>query len=213
LGRPEIKRASPHIRLPGPAADLAIGVMGGSFDPPHPGHVHVIESARRALGLDRIWIFVAAGNPLKKTQTAFVDRLAAARRRLSGRRTIVSGLEAELGFRYTIDLLKRLKRSAPNARFIWIMGADNLRDFHKWRRWREIARLVPVAVIARPGANPRAGLSRFSRLLSAHRLPEDAAGILKNRRPPAWVYITTPLDRTSSTELRAMMMANAMPPV
>lgn len=187
--------------------------MGGSFDPPHSGHAHVIESARRALALDRIWIFVAAGNPLKNTQTAFVDRLAAAHRRLSGRRTVVSGLEAQLGLRYTIDLLKRLKRSAPAARFVWVMGADNLRDFHRWRSWREIARLVPIAVIARPGANPKAGLSRFARFLSGHRLPEDAAQTLKNRKPPAWVYITTPLDRTSSTELRAVMMANALPPV
>jgi nicotinate-nucleotide adenylyltransferase len=185
--------------------------MGGSFDPPHSGHTHVIESARRALGLDRIWIFVAAGNPLKKTQTAFVDRLAGAHRRLSGRRTIVSDLEAQLGLRYTIDLLKRLKRTAPAARFVWIMGADNLRDFHKWRSWQEIAKLVPIAVIARPGANPQAGLSRFARFLSEHRLPEEAAQTLKTRKPPAWVYITAPLDRTSSTELRAIMMSNALP--
>ena len=187
--------------------------MGGSFDPPHSGHAHVIEAAQRALGLDRIWVFVAAGNPLKKTQTAFVDRFAVAHRRLSGRRTVVSGLEAQLGLRYTIDLLRRLRRAAPAARFVWIMGADNLRDFHKWRRWREIARLVPIAVIARPGANPRAGLSRFARMFPAQRLPEDAAQTLKNRTPPAWVYITTPLDRASSTELRAIMMANALPPV
>jgi nicotinate-nucleotide adenylyltransferase len=187
--------------------------MGGSFDPPHSGHAHVIEAARRALGLDRIWVFVAAGNPLKKTQTAFVDRLASAHRRLAGRRTMVSGLEAQLGLRYTIDLLKRLKRAAPRARFVWIMGADSLRDFHKWRSWQEIAKLVPIAVIARPGANPRAGLSRFAHRFSARRLPEDAAQTLKNRKPPAWVYITTPLDQTSSTELRAIMMANALPPI
>jgi nicotinate-nucleotide adenylyltransferase len=187
--------------------------MGGSFDPPHSGHAHVIEAARRALGLDRIWVFVAAGNPLKKTQTAFVDRLAAARRRLSGRRTNVSGLEAQLGLRYTIDLLKRLKRSAPTARFVWIMGADNLHDFHRWKRWREIAKLVPIAVIARPGANPKAGLSRFARFLSGNRIPEDAARTLKHRQPPAWVYITTPLDRTSSTDLRAIVMTSALPPV
>jgi nicotinate-nucleotide adenylyltransferase len=202
-----------HVRLPGIAGDLAIGVMGGSFDPPHGGHIHVIETARRALGLDRVWVFVAAGNPLKKTQTAFVDRLASARRRLGGRRTTVSGLEAELGLRYTIDVLKRLKRSAPSARFVWIMGADNLRDFHLWRRWKEIANLVPIAVVSRPGASPRAGLSRFARYLSAARIPEDAARTLKARRPPAWVYISAPLDKTSSTELRTVMMANALPPI
>jgi nicotinate-nucleotide adenylyltransferase len=207
------RRPHPHFRLPGPADSLAIGLMGGSFDPPHSGHAHVIETARRALGLDRIWVFVAAGNPLKKTQTAFVDRLAAARRRLSGRRTAVSALEAELGLVYTIDLLKRLKRRAPHARFVWIMGGDNLSQFHLWRRWREIARLVPIAVVARPGSNPRAGLSRFARSLPGARLTEDAARTLKEKRPPAWVYISAPFDRTSSTELRAMMMANALPPV
>src|SRR4029077_20756609 len=105
---------------------LAIGIMGGSFDPPHAGHAHVIETARRALGLDRVWVFVAAGNPLKRTQTAFVDRFAAAQRRLAGPRTIVSALEVNYGLRYTIDVLRRLKRAAPRARFIWIMGGDNL---------------------------------------------------------------------------------------
>ena len=88
------RRAHPHFRLPSPAGALAIGIMGGSFDPPHSGHAHVIETARKALGLDRVWVFVAAGNPLKRTQTAFVDRFASAQRRLGGRRTIVSALEA-----------------------------------------------------------------------------------------------------------------------
>jgi nicotinate-nucleotide adenylyltransferase len=207
------RRHNPLFRLPGPADGLAIGLMGGSFDPPHSGHAHVIETARRALGLDRIWVFVAAGNPLKRTQTAFVDRLSAARRRLSGRRTAVSALEAELGLVYTIDLLKRLKRRAPRARFIWIMGGDNLSQFHLWRRWREIALLVPVAVVSRPGGNPRAGLSRFARSLHGARLPEEAARALKTRRPPAWVYISAPLDATSSTQLRAQMMASALPPI
>jgi len=196
-------RPAPRARLPGPAGDLAIGVIGGSFDPPHSGHAHVIEAARRALGLDRVWVFVAAGNPLKKTQTAFTKRLDAARNRLSGRRAIVSGLESELGVRYTIDLLKHLKRTAPRARFIWIMGADSLRDFHQWRSWQEIAQLVPIAVVSRPGASPKAGLSHFARRFAGRRLPEEAAQSLKHAAAPAWVYITAPFDRTSSTELRA----------
>src|SRR5262245_45501110 len=103
------QRLPPLFRMPGPASSQAIGIMGGSFDPPHSGHVHVIETARRALGLDRVWVFVAAGNPLKRTQTAFVDRFHSAQRRLGGRRTIISPLEAQLGLTYTIDLLKRLK--------------------------------------------------------------------------------------------------------
>jgi nicotinate-nucleotide adenylyltransferase len=207
------RRAHPHFRLPGPAGALAIGIMGGSFDPPHSGHAHVIETARKALGLDRVWVFVAAGNPLKRTQTAFVDRLAATQRRLGGRRTIVSALEAQLGLVYTIDLLKRLKRRAPHAHFVWIMGGDNLSQFHLWRRWKEIARLVPIAVVSRPGGNPKAGLSRFARSLPGARIPEEAARTLKNRRPPAWVYISAALDPTSSTELRTTMMVNTLPPI
>lgn len=192
---------------------MAIGIMGGSFDPAHSGHAHVIETARKALGLDRVWVFVAAGNPLKKTQTAFVDRFGSAQRRLGGRRTLVSALEAELGLVYTIDLLRRLKRRAPRARFVWIMGGDNLADFHRWRLWKEIARLVPMAVISRPGANPKAGLSRFAVSFPGARIPEEAAQTLKTRRAPAWVWIPAPLDATSSTELRGRMLATTLPPI
>ena len=207
------RRPPSHLRFPSPPGDLVIGIMGGSFDPPHSGHAHVIETARRAAGLDRVWVFVAAGNPLKKTQTAFVDRLAATQRRLGGRRTTVTGLEHQLGLRYTIDLLKRLKRSAPHARFVWIMGADNLRDFHRWKSWQAIASLVPIVVIARPGANPKAGLSRFATRFSASRLPQSAARTLASHAAPAWVYIAAPLDPISSSEIRAQMAINALPPI
>lgn len=206
-------RPPSHLRFPSPPGDLAIGIMGGSFDPAHSGHAHVIDTARRAANLDRVWVFVAAGNPLKRTQTAFVDRLAGAHNRLAGPRTVVTGLEAQLGLRYTIDLLRRLKRSAPQARFVWIMGADNLRDFHKWKSWREIAKLVPILVIARPGANPRAGLSRFARQFAANRVTQSEARTLASHKPPAWVYIAAPLDPISSSEIRARMALNALPPI
>lgn len=207
------RRLSARPRLPSPPGDLAIGIMGGSFDPAHSGHAHVIETARRAAGLDRVWVLVSPGNPLKKTQTALVDRLAAATRRLGSRTTLVSDLEGRLGTRYTIHLLRRLKRLAPKARFVWIMGADNLRDFHRWKDWRAIARLVPIIVVSRPGANPKAGLSRFAQQFAAHRLPQGAARQLPRCKPPCWVYITAPLDPVSSTDLRARMMAAAAPPV
>lgn len=199
-----------RIRLPSSPGDLAIGVMGGSFDPPHSGHAHVIDTARRAAGLDRVWVLVSPGNPLKKTQTALVDRLAAARRRLGGPRIIVSDIESRLGLRYTVDILRRLKRLAPRARLVWIMGGDNLRDFHRWREWQEIAKLAPIVVVARPGANPKAGLSRFARQFAAHRLPQSAARTLARRKPPAWTYISAPLDPVSSTDLRAQMMITAL---
>jgi nicotinate-nucleotide adenylyltransferase len=207
------RRPPSHLRFPSPPGDLAIGIMGGSFDPPHSGHQHVIETARRAAHLDRVWVLVAAGNPLKKTQTAFIDRLAAAHNRLAGPRTVVTGLEHQLGLRYTIDLIRRLKRSAPQARFVWIMGADNLRDFHTWKSWQAIARLVPILVIARPGANPRAGLSRFARQFSASRITQSDARTLASRKPPAWVYIAAPLDPISSSEIRAHMALNVIPPI
>lgn len=207
-------RLPAHLRLPSPPGDLAIGLMGGSFDPAHSGHAHVIATAQRALNLDRVWVLVSPGNPLKKTQTALVDRLAATQRRLGNRRTIVTDLESRLGTRYTIDLLRRLKRLAPHARFVWIMGADNLRDFHRWRDWRHIANLVPIVVVSRPGANPKAGLSRFAQQFAQYRLPQAAANTLSRHTPPAWVYLTAPLDPISSTDLRTQMaQLTAMSPI
>lgn len=207
------RRRVSRLRLPSPPGDLAIGLMGGSFDPPHSGHAHVIETARRALELDRIWVLVSPGNPLKNTQTALIDRLAATKRRLGGRRTIVTDIESSLGTRYTIDVLRALKRAAPRARFVWIVGGDNLRDFHRWREWREIAKLAAILVIARPGASPKAGLSRFAKQFGAARIPQSAAKTLTRRKLPAWVYITAPFDPVSSTELRAQMAMVALSPI
>jgi nicotinate-nucleotide adenylyltransferase len=207
------RRAPARLRLPSPPGDLVIGLMGGSFDPPHSGHAHVIATAKRAVGLDRVWVLVSPGNPLKRTQTALVDRLAAARRRLGGPGVVVTDIESRMGTRYTIDLLRALKRAAPRARFVWIIGGDNLRDFDRWKEWRAIARLVPIVVIARPGANPRAGLSRFARQFGAHRVTQEAARTLSRRMPPCWVYITAPFDPVSSTELRAQQAINALPPI
>lgn len=201
------------MRLPSPPGDLVIGLMGGSFDPPHSGHAHVIATARRVVGLDRVWVLVSPGNPLKRTQTALVDRLAAARRRLGGPGVAVSDIESRLGTRYTIDLIRALKRQAPRARFVWIVGGDNLRDFHRWKEWRAIASLVPIVVVARPGASPKAGLSRFARQFGAQRVTQGAARTMARRKPPCWVYIAAPFDPASSTELRTQMPINALPPI
>ena len=139
--------------------------------------------------------------------------MAATRRRLGGPTTDVTEIESRLGTRYTIDMLRRLKRLAPRTRFVWIMGGDNLRDFHRWREWRAIARLAPIVVIARPGANPKAGLSRFARQFGAHRLPQASARTLPRAKPPAWVYIAAPFDPVSSTDLRKQMALQALPPI
>jgi len=191
------------VRLPGPTRGLAIGVMGGSFDPAHSGHAHVIETARKALGLDWVWVIPARGNPLKKTQTPFADRLAGARKALGGPRTRVSTLEREAGLTYTVDLIRYLRRRAPGARFVWIMGGDNLSQFNRWKAWVAIAREVPIAVVSRPGAFPKAGLSAFARRFASARLPSTEAGALPDRAAPAWVYITAPFDPQSSTALRS----------
>jgi nicotinate-nucleotide adenylyltransferase len=206
------RRPSLPPRLPGPSAGLRIGVMGGSFDPPHTGHIHLIEIARRRLGLDWVWVFPARGNPLKHTSTAFADRFAAARRVLEGPRVKVSALEAEFGLTYTIDLVRTLKRLAPEARFVWIMGGDNLGSFHRWRDWREIAARVPIAVVSRPTGGPTRRPSRVARRFAAGRIPAEAAHTLADKPAPAWVYLPAPLDPASSTELRARILAARFAP-
>jgi nicotinate-nucleotide adenylyltransferase len=177
--------------------------MGGSFDPPHAGHVHVAETARKAMGLDWVWVIPAAGNPLKHTNTPFAERLYRTRLKLSGPRTRVTAIEADLGLRYSVDLIHALQRRAPTARFVWIVGADNLADVHRWKRWREIAGLLPVCVVSRPGSSPKAGLSRFARAFATGRRPMLDVRALPYCAPPAWLILCAPYDPTSSTALRA----------
>jgi len=205
-------RRPAHLpRLPGPTDGLSIGIMGGSFDPPHAGHTHVIETARKRLGLDWVWVIPAAGNPLKRTTTPFADRMAAAQNRFSSPRVRVSPIEAELGSPYTFDLIRSLKRRAPGARFVLIIGSDNLAGFHRWRRWRELARMLPVAVVSRPGGTH--AVSRFAATFPRARVSEGEALTLSERQAPAWIYLHAPLDQSSSTALRALMLQVALPPV
>ncbi len=195
---------TPLIKLPGPSAKLSIGVMGGSFDPPHAGHAHVIETARKHLGLDWVWVLPAAGNPLKSTRTPFERRFLDAEAMLAGPRTRASAFEQQVGLSYSCDVIAALRSRAPSARFVWIIGADNLASFHRWKNWREIARAVPLAVISRPGAFPAAGLSRFARSFSRARIPQAQAQALPYLQPPAWTLIKAPHDPHSSTALRAL---------
>ena len=203
-------RLPPH--LPGPSGTLRIGVMGGSFDPPHTGHIHLIETAQRRLQLDWVWIFPARGNPLKHTATDFSDRFAAAARTLSGPRARVSPMEGELGLTYTIELVAMLQRLAPQARFVWIMGGDNLRQFHRWRDWRAIAKRLPIAILSRPLEGPTPRFSRFTQAFARRQIPSDQAKTLADRAAPAWVYLPAPLDPTSSTKLRARILLATLAP-
>ncbi len=187
------------------APGLAVGLYGGTFDPPHAGHVHVASTALRRLALDRLIWLVAPRNPLKPDHPRddLAQRLAAVRRLASGPRQVVTGLEADLGARFTVETVAALRRRFPGVRFVWIMGADGLASFHRWRDWRRLARLAPIAVVARPG--PRAGgrFSPFVRRFAAARLPGRAAATLARRAPPAWVYLEAPLHAHASTVLRA----------
>jgi nicotinate-nucleotide adenylyltransferase len=137
---------------------MVIGLFGGSFDPAHEGHVHLTHEAIKRLGLDRVWWLVTPGNPLKQHQPApLADRLARARAVMQDPRVVITDLEARLKTRATVDTIEALRRIYPDVQFVWLMGADNLVQFHKWERWRDILRAVPVGVFARPVGGWRRG--------------------------------------------------------
>ena len=192
-------------RLPPYAPGMRIGLLGGSFNPPHEGHALVTRIALTRLALDRVWWLVTPGNPLKSQAelAALKARVAAARRLVGGPRVAVTDVEARIGARYTYDTIAWLAGHAPAVRFVWIMGADNLRQFHRWRRWREIAALAPIAVIDRPGSTLRATSSRAAVALNPWRVPERDAARLAGMRPPAFLFLHGPRSELSSTVLRS----------
>jgi nicotinate-nucleotide adenylyltransferase len=186
-------------------AGQRIGLLGGSFDPPHAGHVHISRWALKAFGLDRVWWLVSPGNPLKPDAPAdLARRLAAGRAIVTNPRVAVTDLEARIGTRYTAETVEGLRRRHPGVRFIWLMGADNLTTFHRWERWAEIMEMVPVGVLARPGEQLRAGLSPAARRFARWRLPQSEAATLPFRAPPAWTLVTGRMLDSSSSELRAL---------
>ncbi|MBV8427320.1 MAG: nicotinate-nucleotide adenylyltransferase [Hyphomicrobiales bacterium] len=190
--------------FPPHSAGQRIGLFGGSFNPPHEGHRHVALMALRRLALDRLWLLVTPGNPLKNHDglPSLEDRLARTRAIMTNRRIDVTGLEAALGSDMTVDTVAALAARLPSIRFVWIMGGDNLASFHHWHRWRRIADLVPMAVIDRPGATHRALHSPAAQALLRFRIPESAASTLAERSPPAWVYLHGRRSALSSTALR-----------
>jgi nicotinate-nucleotide adenylyltransferase len=183
-----------------------VGLYGGSFDPAHEGHAHVARTALNRLGLDLVIWLVSPRNPLKteRDPADLASRMADAARFAGRPRMRVSDLERRIGARYTLDMLRVLKARHRGVRFVWIMGADNLAGFHRWRGWAEIFRAVPIAVVARPGAWPRAAFSPAARRFARARLPDRAALRLASSAPPAWVFLSAPLKPHSSTALRAL---------
>ena len=183
-----------------------IGLLGGSFNPAHRGHRRISLAALKALGLDEVWWLVSPGNPLKsaKDMAPFDARLASAR--LMARRAPirVSDFEAKTGTRYTIDTLRNLLRRHPRDRFIWLMGADTVAQFHHWKQWRAIAQLVPIAVIARPGYDGAAHAARAMGWLRRFVRPSSQARNWTDWSEPAILLLRLPPDPTSATALRTL---------
>ncbi|MFN4226157.1 MAG: nicotinate-nucleotide adenylyltransferase [Hyphomonas sp.] len=189
--------------LPGPAAGRRIGLLGGSFNPAHGGHLHVAQTAMRRLALDGVWWIVARGNPLKSDHGDFDSRLASARSVAAPPGMAVTDIERQLGLTYTTDTLRALQETEPEARFVWLMGADSAASFHLWKDWEGIAARVPIAIVLRPGTRLTKALPFVQRFADA-RIPEREARTLPGRAPPAWVYLRAPGNTLSSTALRAV---------
>lgn len=193
------------IRTPGAYPGQRIGLMGGTFDPPHSAHVANSELVLRRLGLDRLWWLVTPGNPLKSRSTLapLAQRLEASRRLARHPAIHVTAFEDSLGTAYTADSLMFLRTRFPGVHFVWIMGGDNLAGFHRWHRWRLIADAFPIAVIDRPAWRLKALASPAARALARYRLPDEQAALLATREPPAWVYLSNKLLPHSSTAIRS----------
>jgi nicotinate-nucleotide adenylyltransferase len=193
---------------------MRIGLLGGSFNPPHEGHALVTRLALTRLRLDRVWWLVTPGNPLKSQSelAALSARVEAARRLVAGPRVAVTDIEAQIGARYTYDTLAWLTRRAPSVKFVWLMGGDNLRQFDRWRHWRAIADLTPIVVVDRPGSTLRAMSSRAAIALKRWRVPERDALALADRPPPALLFLHGPRSELSSTLLRTRAPVAAQQP-
>lgn len=183
---------------------MRIGLFGGSFNPAHEGHRLVALQCLRRLQLDALWLLVSPGNPLKDHAelAPLGERIAEARALMDHPKIRVTGFEAAHDFHYTFDTLSYLVAACEGTNFVWIMGADSLMNFDHWERWEDIARLVPIAVYARPGANLRATFSRAATALKRYRIPEEEAETLAGRAPPAWVYLRGVMSGQSSSAIR-----------
>ncbi len=211
--RPGALRDGLHL-TPG----MRVGLFGGSFNPAHDGHAHVAETALRRLDLDRVVWLVSPQNPLKDAaDTApLAERMASARRAADlaahGPAMIVSDFETRAGTQWTVDTLRALLDRHPGVRFVWLMGSDNLATFHRWRGWTDIMRMMPVAVIARPGSLLDSRTAPAAARFADARLPPAQARLLPDLEAPAWTYLTAPLNHRSSTALRAAARAAGLPP-
>jgi len=182
---------------------MRIGLLGGSFNPAHEAHREISLTALKRLGLDQVWWLVTPGNPLKDPSklASLESRVEVARKMARHPRIEVTGFAG--GSAYTIDLLAELKRRFPGVNFVWLMGADNLAQFHRWRAWEEIFAAVPMAVLDRPGLRLKARASKAAQRFALYQVDESDAGGLARLEPPAWTILSHRLSGLSSTELRA----------
>jgi nicotinate-nucleotide adenylyltransferase len=194
------------IALPG----MRIGLFGGTFNPPHDAHRAASLLALKRLGLDRIWWLVAPGNPLKENRAlpTLAKRIAASRKFASHPAIEVTGIEAALHTRFTCDTVKKLQTRFPLVRFVFIMGADNLAGFHRWKNWRALARMIPIVVVDRPDYDLSALASPAAVSLARARIDESDAALLPRLAPPAWVFLHGLKSELSSTALRAAAKTN-----
>lgn len=188
---------------------MRVGLLGGSFNPAHAGHLHVAKLARKRFGLDQVWLMVSPGNPLKPARgmAPFAERLASVQALADGRRIVATAIEAKIGTRYTWATLARLHRLFPRVDFVWLMGADNLEDFARWQHWQRIAARTALGVLPRPEHNMEALAGRAAHRLRQARLPAHAASSLAAAQTPAWIFLPAAQNALSATALRAAKSA------
>ncbi len=203
----------------GDSRRMRIGILGGSFNPAHAGHIHFATTALKRLRLDQVWLLVSPGNPLKdaNTMAPLAKRLAFATARAAeadptGRRIIATDIERHLNTRYTRDTLRALHTRFPKIRFVWLMGADNLTQLPHWRDWMGIARQTPFAILPRPPYNHAALAGQAAHRLARWRRRSAGAATVAGAKPPAWVFLGGREDPSSATELRKQAAGAALIP-
>ena len=201
---PEWPLPARALRMPPTTAGMRIGLFGGSFNPPHRGHLLVAETALRRLGLDRLWWMVTPGNPLKDhgVLAPLGERLALSEALARDPRVDVTAFEAAAAIRFTADTVRLVAARRRDVKFVWVMGADSLATFHRWQDWQFIAAAMPIAVVDRPGSTLSLLSSPMAQRFQQWRMPERSARALPGARPPAWVFLHGPRSALSSTALR-----------
>jgi nicotinate-nucleotide adenylyltransferase len=211
--RDTLKIAAEDLHPPHATPGLRVGLLGGSFNPPHAAHKLISSIALKRLRLAQVWWMVSPGNPLKdRSELApLAERVRLCREASASAQIKVTAFEASLHTSYTASTLGFLVQRMPLVKFVWLMGADNLASFHRWRDWQSIFRLMPIAVADRPHMRYRALSSPAASRFARSRVPEKLAGLLPDMTPPAWCYLSGPLSDLSSTAIRRGKRVAARP--